>query len=325
MIAAVGAPENHDDVSAVPIFLVGSERSGTTMLRLMLDHHPQIAFNQESEFFVTRISDAGDFPQLDAYRKFLSEDRVFRHSGFSIDETLGYRALLNDFLRQKRARLGKSIVGATVHYDFRKLRYVWPRAKYIYLFRDGRDVASSVVQMGWAGNEYVAADTWLSAEAEWSVLRQTLKPADWIEVRYEELTADPRAELRRICDFVGVAYSERMFDYVNTSTYSWPDPRNNYKWRRTMSRKKLQILEARIGSRLRERGYELSSEVIVLPDPCRDTWLRFHSRLGTLRFRIARFGPGLVFVEFLSRRLGWLGMNRAAQRAIDQIVDQNLR
>ena len=321
----MGARDNSDQLTQEPVFLVGSERSGTTMLRLMLDHNPEVAFNQESEFFVTCVSDSGEFPKLDAYRKFLLEDRVFRHTGFTIDENLGFRALLNDFLRQKRDRDNKRIVGATVHYQFRKLGYVWPRARYIYLFRDGRDVASSVVQMGWAGNEYVAADTWLSAEAEWSGLRHTLKPADWIEVRYEELTADPRAELRRICDFMGVAYSERMFDYVNTSTYSWPDPGNNYKWRRTTSRKKLQLLEARIGSRLRERGYELSSEEIVLPSRARDAWLKLHSRLCTLRFRIANFGLGLVLVETLSRRLGWAGMHRAAQRAIDRIVDQNLK
>ncbi len=321
----MGAPENHDDVSAVPIFLVGSERSGTTMLRLMLDHHPQIAFNQESEFFVTRISDAGDFPQLDAYRKFLSEDRVFRHSGFSIDETLGYRALLNDFLRQKRARLGKSIVGATVHYDFRKLRYVWPRAKYIYLFRDGRDVAISVVQMGWAGNEYVAANTWLSAEAEWSQVRKTLMPAEWIEVRYEDLTEDPRCQLRRICDFAGVEYSERMFDYVKTSTYSWPDPKNNHKWRRTMPRKRLQLLEARLGPQLQERGYEMSSAQVARPGRVRDAWLSVQSRLGIFRFRIVHFGLGLVIAETLSRRLGLPGMNLAARRAIDRIIDRNLK
>ena len=35
-----------------PVFLIGSERSGTTLLRLMLDHHPNIAFNLESDFLV---------------------------------------------------------------------------------------------------------------------------------------------------------------------------------------------------------------------------------------------------------------------------------
>ena len=45
-----------------PLFLVGSERSGTTFLRLMLDHHPEIAFEKEFDFVVTKVSDAGEFP-----------------------------------------------------------------------------------------------------------------------------------------------------------------------------------------------------------------------------------------------------------------------
>ena len=47
-----------------PVFLVGSERSGTTLLRLMLDHHPDIAFNLESVYIVAKISEDGTFPEL---------------------------------------------------------------------------------------------------------------------------------------------------------------------------------------------------------------------------------------------------------------------
>ena len=45
-----------------PVFLVGSERSGTTLLRLMLDHHPAIAFDKEADYMVTMVSDAGVLP-----------------------------------------------------------------------------------------------------------------------------------------------------------------------------------------------------------------------------------------------------------------------
>ena len=55
-----------------PVFLIGAERSGTTLLRLMLDHHPDIAFNLESEFLVSRISDSGAFPDMAAYRRSLA-------------------------------------------------------------------------------------------------------------------------------------------------------------------------------------------------------------------------------------------------------------
>ena len=45
-----------------PIFLVGAERSGTTLMRLMLDSHPDVAFGEEFEFAVTHIGADGTFP-----------------------------------------------------------------------------------------------------------------------------------------------------------------------------------------------------------------------------------------------------------------------
>ncbi|MGB3558270.1 MAG: sulfotransferase, partial [Geitlerinemataceae cyanobacterium] len=50
-----------------PILLVGAERSGTTMLRLMLSHHPEIAWCNEFEYSVDLISDTQEFPKLDRY------------------------------------------------------------------------------------------------------------------------------------------------------------------------------------------------------------------------------------------------------------------
>jgi len=308
-----------------PVFLVGSERSGTTLLRLLLDHHPDVAFNLESEFLVSEISDSGAFPDVGAYRRKLTEDRVFHHSRFLVDESLDFPTLVNDFLRQKRERDGKKVVGATVHYGFRKLKYLWPAAKYVYVLRDGRDVASSVVQMGWAGNGYVATKWWLEAECEWSELRKELAPSRWIEIRYEDLTADAPGQLRQICDFIGVTYSERMFDYVRTSTYSWPDPMQNFKWRRTMRGWDVRLIEARIGPLLAERGYALSSEPPLRVGIVHDKWLRLRSRLTTLRHRIGTYGLRLVALEFISRRLGWLDLRNSTRRAMDVIVDQNLK
>lgn len=106
-----------------PVFLIGSERSGTTLLRLMLDHHPEIAFNLESEYLVFHISDTGIFPEVTSYRRKLQEDRVFRQGRFALREDLDFPVLANDFLRQKLERDRKRIVGATVHHGFSKLRF----------------------------------------------------------------------------------------------------------------------------------------------------------------------------------------------------------
>ncbi len=75
----MGHPPN--DMIREPVFMVGSERSGTTLLRLMLDHHPGIAFHFEFEFAVERLADDGTFPPIEAYHKWLRSERGFRGSG----------------------------------------------------------------------------------------------------------------------------------------------------------------------------------------------------------------------------------------------------
>jgi hypothetical protein len=308
-----------------PVFLIGSERSGTTFLRLMLDHHPEIAFNLESEFLVSEISDAGVFPDVTRYRRKLQTDRIFRHSHFNIPENLDFPALVNDFLRQKLERDRKRIVGATVHYGFSRLQYVWPSAKYIYLLRDGRDVTSSVVKMGWAGNVFAGAKWWIDAEREWAQFQISLARDHWIEVRYEDLIADSEAQLRRICELIGVTFSGRMFDYARSSSYSLPDPSQSFKWRRKVSSRDLELLEARIGPQLAARGYELACEVRRGVNPARASWLQWRSRLKVYLHKVNTFGVRLFAMEVISRRLGLTGVHSRAQQAINAIVDQNLK
>jgi Sulfotransferase family len=308
-----------------PVFLIGSERSGSTLLRLMLDHHPDVTFNMESEFLVAGISDAGVFPDPAAYRHMLVKNRIFRRSRFDIPQNLEFRALVNDFLYQRLERGGKRIVGATVHHGFSKLHYLWPRAKYIYILRDGRDVAFSAVEMSWAGNAYMGVECWIDAEREWAEYQKSLAPEQWIEVRYEKLVADSTAELRRVCGLVGVDFSERMFDYTRTSSYSLPDPGAGSRWRTKMQSRDICLVEARIGPQLTARGYELYCEVPPRISRVGAKWIKWQSRLGVLQRRIVMFGFWLAVLEPISRRLGWTLVHGQVRDAIDTVIDQRLK
>src|SRR5258708_26901281 len=92
-----------------PLFLVGSERSGTPLLRLMLNSHPQLAWNEEFEYVVDFLPAEQDWPPIDAYHRYLAHDFVFASSKFSVDTALSYPQLVNSFLLQKLARDGKPI------------------------------------------------------------------------------------------------------------------------------------------------------------------------------------------------------------------------
>jgi len=308
-----------------PIFLVGSERSGTTLLRLMLDHHPSLAFNGESEYIVSQVTDDGAHPDMGRYRDFLRGDRIFQGSRFNVDESLDYPALVNDFLDQFRVRNRKTMVGATVHYGFHKLRKIWPGAKYIYLYRDGRDVADSIVRMGWAGNAYVGADWWLDAEREWEVLRGRLGKDDWIEVRFEDLVTGTAAQLARVCEFLGLPPSERMLDYVEDSTYEAPDAKSLYRWRTAMRMSDVQRLEDKLGERLSLRGYELSGHPRLRVTAIGKQWLYFQSRVRAFLFRLNRFGLMLTIQELLARRLGLREAHQDAIGRINRIINAHLK
>ena len=308
-----------------PVFLVGCERSGTTLLRLMLDHHPDIAFNLESDFLVNQISDDGSFPDAGDYREFLRNDHIFQHSHFEIKGNLDFVAMANDFLEQKRTRDGKAIVGATIHYHFSNIGRIWPKAKYIYLYRDGRDVANSVVGMGWAGNAYVAADWWLEAEMEWERCRGTIPEGSWIEVRYKELIANPSEQLTRICHFLGVEYTDRMFDYAKNSSYGPINPDLIDRWKTKTSKEAVQKIEEKIGDRLLLRGYELSGYPRITISKIEKRYLYLHSRIGAFLYRIQKYGAVLSIWETITRRLGLKGQHARIKRMINKIDDANLK
>jgi len=313
------------DKIETPCFLVGSVRSGSTMLRLLLDHHPRIAFNLESEFIVSQIKPDGAFPDMARYRDWLSKDRVFQHSRFAVDPSLGFEELVNDFLHQKMVRDGKEIVGATVHEHYSWLPLIWPNARYIYLYRDPRDVSNSIVQMGWAGNAFAASEYWLRAEDEWDKVCSRVPESRRIEVKYERLVAEPRAELGRICDFLGVDYSDRMYEYEETTGYKRPDTQLVRQWKKRTREIDVRLLEARVGNRLLTRGYELSGYRSIELSRTRRGYHNLRSRVGRFMWRTRKYGLPLVAQEVLSRRMGLRGINANCRKRIDAIIDANLR
>ncbi len=87
-----------------PIFLVGSVRSGTTLLGDMLDHHPDVAFPGEFELAVDFMGPNGEIPDLAEYHAWLEVDRHFLGHGLQIDPSLDYPQLVRSLLGQMASR-----------------------------------------------------------------------------------------------------------------------------------------------------------------------------------------------------------------------------
>jgi hypothetical protein len=302
-----------------PVFLVGSERSGTTVLRLMFDHHPDIAWYGEFEYCVDFLPDGGGWPDPASFHRYLAGERAFRATGYPIDPSLDYVGLVSSFLRRKLDQDRKRIIGATVHTHFDRLPRVWPDAKFIHLLRDGRDVASSCIGMGWAGNVWVAVDRWIVAEQLWSRLSRELPPGRSIDVTYESLIREPEAALTRVCEFMGATFSPSMLHYDENTTYSKPDAKLIAQWRRKLTPRELQWAESRIGDMLVERGYELSGHPRITISWCTRCRLRWQDRVWRKLFRLKRYGWWLEFSHLLARRLRIESWREKVQRRIDDI------
>lgn len=308
-----------------PIFLVGAERSGTTLLRLMLNSHPKIRWCGEFEFVVDLVSEQGQWPPLERYYEWLETHRIFLHQNFSIDPNLDYPSLTRSFLYQERDRTNKPFVGATVHRHFDHLLKIWSDARFIHIVRDPRDVARSCIALGWAGNTWIGVERWIHAEQIWEQLKAQLTPDRYCEVQYEALVKDPEAVLSRLCEFIGTPYDPAMLRYPEYTTYSAPDTSAIYKWKKKMKTRDVQLVEAQAAKLIVKRGYELSGLPLVKLSALDKLMLHLQNRWSCAQFRLKRFGGSLFFSDFVSRRLGLKQWQKQVRLQLNQIEQARVK
>jgi len=307
-----------------PVLLLGAERSGTTLLGLMLGGHPQISWAGEFEYVLEVLPEAPGFPELSGIEERLALDRRFRAQRLAVEPVADYPALVRSFLRQIRQRKGKPQVGATLHAHFDRIPRIWEEPRVLHLVRDGRDVALSRVRMGWAGTPWTAVHTWIQAEEQWDRIAPSLPAGSWLELRFEDLVRDPRATLTRICAFLGLEFSDAMLRYSEHSRYAPPDPQLAGQWQRRMGPRQLAWIEYRAGSLLVRRGYALSGAPVRAPRLAERCLAGTQDRAARLQARLRRFGLGLVLAEFLARRLGLEPLRRRIQLRIDALTERSL-
>ncbi|HEY8467829.1 MAG TPA: sulfotransferase [Solirubrobacterales bacterium] len=213
-------------------FVVGVGRSGTTLLRLILDAHPELAIPPETHFMPQLIQRSGQlhFTPKRVVR-LIVEDEHRRWPDFGLDEEQlleRFQALerfniadaLREFYRAYADKHGKPRWGdKTPDYvrRMRRIKRTLPEAYFIHVIRDGRDVTLStnqrIEQRGHRdpiGPE-MAARRWRTriekARADGPVL------GDYMEIRYEDLVTDTEATVRRVCSFIGLDFDPEMLRY----------------------------------------------------------------------------------------------------------------
>lgn len=204
---------------------MGLGRSGNTLLRLMLDAHPDLAIPPETDFIpelATRCEPAedpaGEFIRVvTGHWRFTDlgvdgaelERRVGAIEPFSVGA--GLRVLYGLYA----AKFGKPRFGdkTPFHLDhMRLLERPMPEARFIHMIRDGRDVAVSIRPL-WFGPNSVrgAAHWWRDGIERARVTSAGLQ--GYMELRFEDLVLDTEPWLRRVCDFIELPWDPAMLAY----------------------------------------------------------------------------------------------------------------
>ena len=252
-----------------PVFLGGEGRSGTTLLRVMLDAHPSIACGPESHFLVDQ--------HFRDFHKYFRDTLWRRGEGFGYEKS-DLDDLFRDFARgwfetymKKRGkRRWADKTPQTIHC----LPYLWelfPTARFVHLIRDGRDVACSIIPQNWGPSTVEeAAERWV--DCVWKGVIHRADTERYSEVRYEDLVRDPEAHVRRVLAWIGEEWDACVLDYhrdvadnpEKTESSAEQVARPLYtsslgRWQRDLKPKQVKAFEKIAGETLEFLGYELAS------------------------------------------------------------------
>ena len=237
------------------LFIVGCPRSGTTLLRRVVDAHREIAITPETQWiprlfkkfnpdgFVTpkmidRLLEQRKFPLLGIERDDLQQ--LLRDNA-----PVSYANFVGGIFDLYGKAQGKRLVGDKTSGYVRNvhvLHRLWPEAKFVHIVRDGRDVCLSV--MNWDNGQRATgffptwADDPVSTAALWWTCivrlgREAGEPLGlrlYHEVRYESLVANTAEECAKLCAFLGVPYDDMMPRFHEQRPATDPGLERNHPW-----------------------------------------------------------------------------------------------
>jgi hypothetical protein len=206
-------------------FVCGVTRSGTTLIRLMLDSHPDLAIPGETHWLPKLIKaaergsqSADDYADLIIDHKrwgdFHLDGDELRARIRQIDPPTAADAIRAFYLlyaeREGKIRYGDKTPGYVQ--EMPRIERVLPEARFVHIIRDGRDVSLSHLRMNWGPESYAeSARLWRNRIRK--ARKQAPKIDHYTEIHFEDLVADTEGVLRRVCDFIELDFDPVMLDY----------------------------------------------------------------------------------------------------------------
>ncbi|WP_022834369.1 sulfotransferase family protein [Salisaeta longa] len=269
-----------------PFFIVGASRSGTTLLRLLLNAHPRLAVPDELKFFKMAEGrtdpTAWSRPLREGARAALIDRFCTLHaSKYESMEAVraaleGHEALtLQSFYalvgaawarEQQKPRWGEKTPHNLFYADV--LTAMFPSAVLLHVVRDPRAVVHSMNTIAYYAHDPVLnALNWRQAIQEGIHRMQGVPSSRVMTLRYEDLVADPEAVLRDVCDRLGEAFDPAMLAFHRTTERYMGGPirtpaiqqpvneRSLEKWRTGLSRDAVAQVEAICAVEMARWGY----------------------------------------------------------------------
>lgn len=272
------------------IFIIGVGRSGTSLLQSMLHAHSEICFIPEAQYvkhYMRRKSVQREHENAgpEAFLNVIKEDEYLKKSGVNLSDCIREAShdepfsLANVF----RSYLTSYSDAADVRYlgekDARNLDFLeqlkanFPNSKVLLIIRDPRDVVLSKTKAAWSsGRPY-----WLHALIGNAQLILGQKEGErffgesFMELRYEDLLAQPEQTLGGICKFLEIDYEEEMLRFHINAGELFKEKRelqykynnfkplikkNSEKWKQEFSSSKIRFIEMVSRKTMEQNAYE---------------------------------------------------------------------
>jgi hypothetical protein len=315
------------------VFIVGCPRSGTTLLQRVLDAHPEISITPETHW-IPRLLDKRWGVTREGLVTPEVISRLLEHQGFAAlnigrqelvklietGEPITYASFVSSIFDLYGEAQGKRLVGDKTPGYVRRMKtlhVLWPKARFVHLIRDGRDVYLSMANRpleqlkpgvfdSWAEHPVPTAALWWELNVQRGhETGKALGPELYYEIRYESLTTNPREECAKLCLFLGVPYSDAMLRFHEGRIGIKPEPGGKpawqpitsglRDWKSQMPAADVERFEAAVGELLDELGYARA-----VPQPRRE-WLETASRIRDRMARDPRTRYGLERREMSHR------------------------
>ncbi len=281
-----------------PIFIVGTERSGSNLLRLILNEHEDIAIPHPPHLMrdiTPLLTSYGDLKADENFRRLVGDavklvELHFAPWKLKLDSELIFRSarardlycVYAEIYEQYRLTSGKPRWGCKSTFMIRHIDDIikYHRApKIIHLIRDGRDVAVSARDSVFNRfHPHYVAELWKSEQQTAMTWQTRLSRQTLLTVRYEDLIAQPEQKTREICAFLDEPYSPQLLKFFESRTAaelaalsaSWQNvarpvlASNSGKYRKHLSPADIFEFERVAWRELQHYGYKLDNEATTL-------------------------------------------------------------